>query len=251
MDKTFLAAYLLALGDDELILGHRASEWCGHAPILEEDIAFANIALDEIGHARLWFQLVAELRGENPDSYPDHLAFFRPAEDFRCLPLVQLPNGDWAHSMLRQYLFDTFEAHRLKALVESAHPPLAEAAAKIRTEEIYHLRHTRAWVKRLGLGTEESHSRMQAALNELWPYAQGLAVPAAGEIELVEESLVPATEKVFADWEAEVTAFLADANLEIPEAAPGQGDRTQPTEYLEPLLADMQEVARQEPEAAW
>jgi ring-1,2-phenylacetyl-CoA epoxidase subunit PaaC len=246
-----LANYLLALADDELILGHRVSEWCGHAPILEEDIAFANLALDEIGHARLWYQLVAELRGEDPERYPDQLAFFRPAAEFRALPLLQLPNGDWAFSLLRQYLFDAFEAHRLEGLVQSEHAPLAEVAAKIRTEEVYHLRHTRAWAPRLGLGTEESHRRLQAALDDLWPYAQGLAAALPGELKLVAQGLVPSSEDVFAAWLLDVTAFLKDANMELPAATPGHGDRSAPTEHLEPLLADMQEVARLDAEASW
>jgi ring-1,2-phenylacetyl-CoA epoxidase subunit PaaC len=251
MNKALLADYLLALGDDELLLGHRVSEWCGHAPILEEDIAFANIALDEIGHARLWYQLVAELRGEDPERYPDQLAFFRPAAEFRALPLLQLPNGDWAFSLLRQYLFDAFEAQRLEGLVRSEHAPLAEIAAKIRTEEIYHLRHTRAWIPRLGLGTEESYRRLQAALDELWPYAQGLGLALDDEAELVEAGLVPATSDLFTAWLAEVSEFLENANLTVPAADPDHGDRTQPTEHLEPLLADMQQVARFDAEATW
>jgi ring-1,2-phenylacetyl-CoA epoxidase subunit PaaC len=157
------AAYLLALADDELILGHRDSEWTGHAPILEEDIAFANIAQDEIGHASLWYGLVQRLGGAEPD----RLVFFRPPSEYRNAPLVELPKGDWAFSMLRQYLFDAAEAQRLPLLAASAHRPLAEAAAKIRTEEIYHLRHTQAWIERLAQGTAESHGRTQAALDLL------------------------------------------------------------------------------------
>src|SRR3972149_8426617 len=108
--KKALADYLIALADDELILGHRDSEWTGHAPILEEDIAFANIALDEIGHARLWYELAADLIGEDKNTFPDKKVFFRPAQEFSCLQFVELPKGDWAFSMLRQYLFDAFEA---------------------------------------------------------------------------------------------------------------------------------------------
>ena len=106
--KSALAEYLLALADDELIVGHRLSEWTGHAPILEEDIAFANLALDEIGHARLWLQLAANQLGEDPEMFPDRQVFHRPAHEFRNLPITELPNGDWAFSMLRQYLFDSF-----------------------------------------------------------------------------------------------------------------------------------------------
>ncbi|MCL4257815.1 MAG: phenylacetate-CoA oxygenase subunit PaaC [Anaerolineales bacterium] len=151
-----LSGYLIALADDELILGHRDSEWTGHAPILEEDIAFANLALDEIGHAKLWYELAADLLGEDKTTYPDKLVYFREPAQFRNMQLVELPKGDWAFSTLRQYLFDAFEALRLEALSQSSYTPLAEIAARIRTEELYHLRHSQAWVPRLGLGTQDS-----------------------------------------------------------------------------------------------
>src|SRR5262249_24761260 len=147
--RDVLADYLLALADDELILGHRDSEWCGHAPILEEDIAFANLALDEIGHARVWYGLLGDLLSKDPETYPDELVYRRDASEFRCAQFVELPKGDWAFSMLRQYLFDSIEAMRLEALTESSYQPLADAAAKMRPEEMYHLRHTSAWVRRL------------------------------------------------------------------------------------------------------
>src|SRR5258708_18951852 len=180
MTEPGVAAYLLALADDELILGPRDSEWTGHAPILEEDIAFANIAQDEIGHASLWYGLAHGLGGAETD----RMVFFRSPGEYRNAPLVELPKGDWAFSMLRQYLFDAAEAERLPLLAASSHRPLAEAAAKIRTEEIYHLRHTRAWIERLAQGTNESRNRVQAALDLLWPYALQLFRPASCEPEL-------------------------------------------------------------------
>ncbi|MCS6911212.1 MAG: phenylacetate-CoA oxygenase subunit PaaC, partial [Anaerolineales bacterium] len=143
-----LAEKLLALADDELILAHRNSEWTGHAPILEEDIALANIAQDELGHAMLYYELHCALAGGTPD----RLAFFREAADFRNVQLVELPKGDWAFTMLRQYLFDAYELALLAQLTHSAHRPLAEVAAKVRNEELYHYKHTGAWVRRLGLG---------------------------------------------------------------------------------------------------
>ena len=146
-----LNCLLLAMADDELILGHRNSEWTGHAPILEEDIAFANIAIDEMGHARLWY----ELYGQRIGSAVDDLVFFRDPPDFRNVRLVELPRGDWAFSMLRQYLFDAFELARAEALLQSSYRPLAEMAAKIRQEERYHYRHSESWVRRMGLGTAE------------------------------------------------------------------------------------------------
>lgn len=247
-----LSEYLIALADDELILGHRDSEWTGHAPILEEDIAFANIALDEIGHARLWYELATELVGADKSRYPDQQVYFRPAADFRCLQFVELPKGDWAFSMLRQYLFDAFEQHRLAGLVTSKHQPLADVAARILNEELYHLRHTRAWVPRLGQGTQESHRRMQAALDELWPYAQGLGAPLPGELKLLSDAYVPAGSLLFDVWKDEVTQFLKESGLQIPDTKDDvQVDRGVHSEYFPTLIADLQEVAQLDPEAQW
>lgn len=238
-----LVDYLLALADDELILAHRDSEWTGHAPILEEDIAFANIALDEMGHAQLWYQRLEGLTGQTPDQF----AFFRDAPEYRCVQLVELPRGDWAFSMLRQLLFDSAEAVRLPALARSAWAPLAETATKIRTEEIYHLRHTQAWVRRLGLGTDESHRRLQAALDALWPYAQQLFVPLADEAALVSGGHVPASTALRQEWDSLVLPVLHAAALDVPkEGTPITADRTQHTDHLPPLLAEMQGVARLE-----
>jgi ring-1,2-phenylacetyl-CoA epoxidase subunit PaaC len=248
--KKPLSDYLIALADDELILGHRDSEWTGHAPILEEDIAFANIALDEIGHARLWYELVADLVEADRSRYPDQQVYFRPAPDWRCLQFVELPKGDWAFSMLRQYLFDIFETHRLTGLCASKHQPLADVAARIRNEELYHVRHTRAWATRLGQGTEESHDRMQKALDELWPYAQALGAAMPGEHEL--SGFVPGTSAIFSDWTAEVTQFLKDSTLEIPQANDRVDvDRAVHSEYFPALIADLQEVAQADSEAQW
>lgn len=238
-----LTAYLLALADDELVLAHRNSEWTGHAPILEEDIAFANIALDEMGHANLWYQRVQDLTGQSPDQ----LAFFRAAPEYRCAQFVELPKGDWAFSMLRQYLFDAAEAVRLPALAASQWPPLAETAAKIRTEEIYHYRHTHAWVKRLGLGTEESHRRLQTALTALWPYALQLFVPLPEEPGLTAAGLVPATAELQHAWEDLARPSLTAAGLALPATGqPPATDRATHSEHLIPLLEEMQEVARLE-----
>jgi ring-1,2-phenylacetyl-CoA epoxidase subunit PaaC len=249
-----LENYLLAMGDDELILGHRNSEWCGHAPILEEDIAFANIALDEIGHASVWYSLLAELVGEDPEKYPDRLVFLREAGHFRNAQVVELPKGDWAFSMLRQYLFDVFENKQLLALSGSAHRPLAEAAAKIRTEEIYHLRHTSAWVKRLGLGTKESNQRLQRALNELWPHTSQLFIHLEDEAVLVSGDYVPAGEKLRQEWENAVVPFLEDCGLAVPETGSEADEmitRDTHTSHLNVLLTEMQSVARLDEQASW
>ncbi|MDT8304993.1 MAG: 1,2-phenylacetyl-CoA epoxidase subunit PaaC [Anaerolineae bacterium] len=243
-----VAPIVLAMADDELILGHRNSEWTGHAPILEEDIAFANIALDELGHARLWYDLHSTLT----DTSPDTLVFFRPAGDYRNVRLVELPRGDWAFTMLRQYLFDAFELVRGEQLLESTYRPLAEIAARILPEERYHYRHTETWVRRLGLGTAESHSRTQLALDVLWPYAAQLFGPWPAGDKPSLAGIVPGLAHLRERWEALVLPFLADAGLKIPtlELATAEG-RDVHTTHLAPLLQEMQEVARLDPEATW
>jgi ring-1,2-phenylacetyl-CoA epoxidase subunit PaaC len=246
-----LSEYLLGLADDELILGHRNSEWCGHAPILEEDIAFANLALDEIGHAGLWYGLVAELEGQDPQSYPDRLVYFREAAGFRCIQMVELPKGDWAFSMLRQYLFDALEMARLNYLADSGYRPLGEIAAKIRKEEIYHKRHTQAWVRRLGLGTEQSQNRLQNALDQLWPYTRQPFLPISQEQALVEAGFVPELQKVQSLWEDDVIPFLKECNLAITETPRFELKRDEHSPHLKTMLIEMQSLARSEPEADW
>ena len=246
-----LSATLLALADDQLILGHRDSEWCAHAPILEEDIAFANIALDEIGHAHLWYGLLADLVDEDPDSYPDKLVFWREPGDFRNVQMVELPKGDWSFSILRQYLSDTAELVQLDGLSSSSYGPLAEAAAKISREEQYHRRHTQAWMRRLGLGTEESHRRLQEALNELWLYAGQWLAPDPGEDVLVQQGLLPDPKQIQQDWIAEVQQVLEECELEIPPLEGKGPARGQHTRHMRVLVEEMQSVARLDPLASW
>ncbi|MER3483955.1 MAG: phenylacetate-CoA oxygenase subunit PaaI [Meiothermus sp.] len=239
--KNALIAKFTALADDELILAHRDAEWTGHGPILEEDIALANIAQDELGHATVWFNLRKELDGSDPDQ----LAFFRDANGFRCAELLELPKGDWAFTMLRQYLFDAYELHWLNIAKNSAYPPLADAVAKILREERFHLQHTQAWVERLGLGTEESHRRMQEALEMQWGYAQQLFVPVPDEEILVRENIVPDLNLVKTGWLETVTRHLQTSGLKLPlnVGYQPQSRRTH-TEHLWSLLAEMQSVAR-------
>lgn len=244
-----LSERLLAMGDDELILAHRNSEWTGHAPILEEDIAFANIALDELGHASIWFGLREALTGETADE----MVFFREPGDFRNVQLVEMPKGDWAFSMVRQYLFDAAESVGLPQLGASTYQPLAEAAAKIRREEVYHLRHASLWLRRLGLGTAESHSRTQQALESAWPYARQLFVPLPGDAVLVAAGYYPPLEALQREWEDVTRPFLAACDLVVPESTlPRRAiSRSEHTESLMDLLAEMQAVARMDPEAEW
>jgi ring-1,2-phenylacetyl-CoA epoxidase subunit PaaC len=250
--RAALAEYLLTFADDEMVLGHRDSEWTGHAPILEEDIAFANLALDEMGHASLWYRLHAELLGEDPESLPDRLVFHRPASGFLNAPLVELPRGDWAFSMLRQFLFDAAERAWLEGLARSRHAPLAAVARKIQTEERYHDRHTRAWVLRLGLGTQESRARMQRALDALWPYAVELFEARPGEALAASSDVAPESADVRALWLADVVQQLDKATLEPPsETSPTGYGRDRHTPHLAELVAEMQSVAQLEPEGSW
>lgn len=243
-----LAQTLLGMADDELILAHRNSEWTGHAPILEEDIAFSNIAQDELGHALIWYGLLGDLNGQDAD----RLAFFRDAAAFRNIQMVELPKGDWAFSMARQYLFDALELTRTERLLASTYRPLAEAAAKIRPEELYHYRHSSSWLKRLALGTEESHRRTQQALDQLWPYTSQFFQPETGAEPLAERNIIPSLGALREAWQEVVLPFLAEASLAIPdEGSAVDAPREVHTPDLVDLLADMQSVARLDPEAQW
>lgn len=245
--KTALENKLLAMADDELILAHRNSEWIGHAPILEEDIAIANIAQDELGHATVWYGLYETLTRRDPDE----LVFFRDATDYRNTQFVELPKGDWAFTILRQFLFDAYELVLLRELQTSSYQPLANAVNKIKNEEIYHFRHTQTWVTRLGLGTAESHRRLQNALNEMWPYVYQLFRPLPTELPLIDANIVPHPDDICLAWEELVLPHLTSANLAVPAEPYVQADRTQHTPNLTYLLTDMQKVARYDPEAEW
>ncbi len=243
MNTNALSAKLLSLANDSFLLGHRNSEWAGHAPILEEDIAFANLALDELGHAQLWYGLHQELTGAEID----RVIYFRDAAEWRNTQFVELPKGDWAFSMTRQYLFDGYENVLLAQLVNSSDARVAEIAAKIRSEEIYHLRHTSNWVKRLGLGTEESHARMQRALDELWGYALQLFVPLEDEAGLIAENVLPDLKILREEWQDKTVAHFLASGLIVPETlTPVVTSRAQHAEHLAKLLNDMQQVARLE-----
>lgn len=237
---------LTALADDEIILAHRGGEWTGHAPILEEDIALANIAQDELGHAGLYLGL----RGALDGSDPDRLAMFRGPGEYTNTRLVELPRGDWAFTMLRQFLYDAYEALWLEAAQRSTYAPLAEVARKAVREEKFHLQHTALWVERLALGTEESARRSQNALNELWPYAAQLFGPVEGEAELVSAGLLPDLNDVRARWEKLVTTHLqGKCGLTLPTGGSAEAGRGTHTEHLASLLAEMQRVAREHPDA--
>lgn len=242
-----LASYSLSLADDELILAHRDSEWTGHAPILEEDIAFSNIAQDELGHAWLWYNLSCKFSGDDPD----RLVFFRSAKEYQNVQMVELPNGDWAFSILRQYLFDAYELEHLTHLIGRSFQPISEIAAKIRTEELYHLRHTSNWIRRLGLGTEESNRRTQLALDSLWPFTGQLFELSPAQEPLIDEGMLPDTELLRSRWTDSVGTFLRQSELIIPSETPISSPRNKHTVHLAELLEEMQQVARLDPVARW
>lgn len=242
-----IAEIALSMADDELLLAHRDSEWTGHAPILEEDIAFSNIAQDELGHASLWYDLHSGISGVEPD----RLVFFRSPDDYRNVQMVELPNGGWAFTMARQYLFDAYELANLAYLAKCNHKPLADIAGKIRTEELYHYRHTSNWMRRLGLGTDESNRRTQLALEALWPFAGQLFGNNQESQVLVDAGLVPERQRLKQDWEQIVIPYLQDSGLEIPVEPPVSSPRSDHTEHLAGLLTEMQEVARLNPLAQW
>lgn len=243
--------YLLRLGDDRLILGHRVSEWCGHGPILEEDIALSNIALDLIGQANLLLQLAGKVEGKERDQ--DALAYFREAVDFRNALLCETPNGDFGDTIVRQFLFSLHALLVLEQLQRCAHPELAGIAAKALKESRYHVRHCGEWIIRLGDGTEESHRRVQRALDDAWRFAGELFLGDETEQRLAAQGLAVNPASVRDAWLAQVKAVVATATLTLPpDGSMMRGGRTgRHTEHLGHLLAEMQIVARSFPGATW
>jgi len=248
-----LVEYLLRLGDDRLVLGHRLSEWCGHAPILEEDIALANIALDLVGQANLLLTLAAqsERGGEKRDA--DALAYLRDAIDYRNVLLVELPNGDFAMTIARQFFFSSYVMLQAEALKQSANVDLAGIAAKMHKETRYHVRHSGEWMLKLGDGTEESHRRLQDAVNELWRYTGELFFTDEGEQRLVAAKVAVDSSTLEPHWREQVTEIMGRGGIESPEVKWMQrGGRVgRHTEHLGHMLAEMQILQRQHPGATW
>lgn len=251
MTKEALTTFLLRLGDDRLILGHRLSEWCGHAPILEEDIALANIALDLVGHATMLLGLAAETEGKGRSA--DDLAYLREATQFRNSRLVEQPNGDFACTIVRQYFVDVYSALLYEELKKSAHAPLAAIAEKCHKEIVYHQRHSGEWVLRLGDGTAESHARIQQALNNLWGYTAELFVDDDSAAPLITQRIVPSLKDLEKRWSDTVRATITKATLTAPpnDSSVAAGRRGLHTEHLGHLLAEMQILARSHPGAKW
>jgi len=242
---------LCRLGDSTLVLGHRVSEWCGHAPVLEEDIALANVALDLIGQTQMWLGLAAEVEGKGRDA--DALAFRRDVWDFRNLLLVERPNGDFGQTLMRQFLFDAWHQPMLKALEGSNDPRIAAIAAKAGREVAYHLERSADLVIRLGDGTPESHARMQTALDRLWPYTGEMMMSDDTDRALAEAGIMAAPDSIRPQWEALVAEVLSEATLKAPDRAfmHKGGKQGTHSEHLGHMLATMQWLQRAYPDATW
>ncbi|MDQ0471685.1 1,2-phenylacetyl-CoA epoxidase subunit PaaC [Labrys wisconsinensis] len=251
VDRTALFEFLLRIGDATLILGHRVSEWCGHAPALEEDIALANTALDLIGQTQLWLGLAGEVEGRGRSA--DDLAYLRDGFEFRNILLVERPNGDFGKTLMRQFLFDVWHHLLLKALKSSTDRRVAEIAEKAFKEVSYHLDRSRDLVVRLGDGTAESHLRMQRALDDLWPFTGEMFVGDAVDAPLAEAGVVPEPRSLAAEWDEIVSEGLAEATLKKP--ADGHmhkgGRHGVHTEHLGYILAELQFLQRAYPGAVW
>lgn len=246
-----LVTGLLRLGDSTLILGHRVSEWCGHAPVLEEDIALANMALDLIGQTQMWLGYAAEVEGAGRS--PDDLAFRRDAWDFLNLLLVERPNRDFGHTLMRQFLFDAWHLPYLAAAQSSTDPRIAEIAAKAAKEVAYHLDRSADLVIRLGDGTHESHARMQDALDRLWPYVGEMFIADPVDRRLADVGILPDPASLRAPWDTTVSRTLTEATLTRPKSdfAHQGGRQGRHGEHLGHLLATMQWLPRAYPDARW
>lgn len=247
-----LFEFCCRMGDNTLVLGHRISEWCGVAPVLEEDIALANTALDLIGQTQLWLTLAGEIEGKGRDA--DALAYHRDAWEFRNLLLLEQPNGDFGRTMMRQFLFDIWHLMYLKALGNTPHDRIAAIAQKAVKEVTYHLERSADTVIGLGDGTEESHRRMQDALDRLYPFVGEMFIADEVEQSLMIEGVIPNASSMRADYDAQLSTYLAEATLTRPESDfAHKGGKTgfRHTEHLGHLLTTMQWLQRAYPGATW
>lgn len=247
-----LFEFLCRLGDNTLVLGHRVSEWCGHSPVLEEDIALANTALDLIGQTQLWLGLAGEVESKGRDA--DNLAFLRDAWDFRNVLMTEVPNGDFGRTLMRQFLFDAWHSIYLGRLLKSSDKRVADIAEKASKEVAYHLERSADTVVALGDGTEESHRRMEEALAYLWPYVGEMFAGDAVDAAMVEAGIAPDPASLREEYDALVGRILTDATLEMPEgrfAHKGGRDGRMHTEHLGHILTQMQWLQRAYPGASW
>lgn len=254
--NTSLLHYTLHLADNVLILGHRNSEWTGHGPILEQDIALSNIALDLVGQARNFYQYAAQFK--NDGATEDSLAYLRDVPEFKNCLLVEQPNGDWGKTILRQFFFSVYQYYLYQELQTRNDKTIASIAEKGLKEVTYHVRWSSEWVIRLGDGTEESYSRMKTALKELWRFTSELFVPAEYESEVIQNGTGVDLHSIKPDWDRKVEAILKEATLSFPPAEEpdtksisGFGKEGRHTEHLNNILAEMQVLQRAHPGCEW
>ncbi|MDP8903952.1 MAG: phenylacetate-CoA oxygenase subunit PaaC [Chloroflexota bacterium] len=246
-----VAELLLTMADDEFVLGFWDSEWTGIAPMLEEDVAFSSLAQDEIGHARIWYEMLAQLTGESAD----RMAFGRQPEDYRHASLLDHPRTDWAFSIARRWMYDTADAVRLSALADSSFRPLAEVVAKIRREERYHLLHMDTWLRRLANGGDEPRRRLALALDALRPDAGSVFAPLAGEQVLLETGVLGQPMSVLAErWSEQAGHVLLGElgfSFEGQGVHPGGRERSRPSDSFLWLWSEFTSVHRSEEGAEW
>ena len=256
--RAALQRLVLALADDEFVLGHRDSEWTGHGPILEEDIAFSNIAQDEIGHSLVWYNMYQELAGPKPDQ----MAFKRPWKEFTCCQFVEYPKNDFAYTVVRQFLFDMAEEVRLRDLATSSYKPLAGAAARISNEESYHRLHLQSLIERLGSATAESIRRMQAAVDTAFPQAICMFEPLEDERELISSGIFAGNAVHQGEWLEAVKRVIGKTALKLPldiengkarslQGTGYGGRRNSHTPHLKALVDDLQTVLSTAPDSQW
>lgn len=246
-----IARYALRFGDSALVLGQRLSEWTGHAPVIEEDLALTNVALDLIGQARMWFRYAGDVEGRGRDE--DGLAYFRDSAAYYNVLLVEQANGDYAATMARQFFFDTWHFHALQRLTNSVDEHVSAIAQKAVREVAYHVRRSGEWVVRLGDGTEYSHGRMQAAVDDLWTFTGELFTSDELDADMTRRGIGFELEALRAPWLEHVHRTFAQATLAVP--ADGWmhlgGKAGKHTEQLSYLLAEMQSVRRSVPGERW
>jgi ring-1,2-phenylacetyl-CoA epoxidase subunit PaaC len=251
VSETPLVLYALRRADDALILGHRLSEWCGHAPVLEEDMALANMGLDLLGQARELYSYAAKVEGKGNDE--DKFAYLRDIRQYRNLLLVEQPNGDFAHTMVRQFFYAGFADLYWRAMMKSSDATLAAIAAKSEKESAYHLRHSSEWIVRLGDGTEESHRRAQASIDDLWAFTGEMFHIDESERALIDSGIAvdPVTQRP--QWLKTVSDIVSEATLVLPRSDwMQQGGRSgRHSEHLGHLLSELQSMPRTFPGVTW
>lgn len=251
MSHPALKEFLYKMADDQLILGHRNSEWTGFGPMLEEDIAFSSMAQDKIGHSLALYTILHELGEQDPDT----VAFMRNGNQFHNCVFVELPNGEYDFSLIRHFLYDTAEALRFELLTGSSYEPLALLAKKIKGELRYHTMHANLFLKKLGSATEESIGRLQKSLDYAMPYALGMFEPSPFEDELTKEKIFAGEASLKTMWIEKIEETIGQTQLNLPDLksiTPITGGRMgKHSEHLQPLLDEMAEVFRSDPTAEW